>query len=996
MRETTPSTHTPARVAASAALAVGTLVIIAALALAFAWPWLNLTSRPTDLDRYTPLRDGGAAFYVSEDANGRPITWRSTNVHVLPPQHALLTNLRVAFRLALTQYYSTTLQRSVSEDELPNLLTQNGALLYEARSRELDPAGGVTETVSIMLRDRSGEYIFGLYDPGRNNDLIYDPPLHTPANMAKGSSWKVTSTLAGSVDVGAQYRVVNAGGFASYNDCIQLEATSAISSAGKLINTATTRSWYCADAGYIASDTLNPSDPNGKPFASTRLITTSTDEQTDAPSLPTPATTQNATPAYQPDWQLTKVAQVLLSSETGESTIPPTWIPTDPPLILAAANNGDLIAFEAGDTGGTIAWRFHAGSDIYGPPAFDAAHGRIYFGASDRQLYALDARGLFLWCFAAGDNIATQPAIINDLVIFGSEDHFIYAVDAHSGALRWQKSTNGAVVSSPALDTSGHTLVIGSDDGTVYALDPASGTQHWSFDTGGAVEAPVVISQSVAYVASRDGALYALDTGTGELRWRSQFGGALRTPPAIASRSIYVVDTGYHLRALDRQTGKQLWKSSAQYSGRPILLGEQVLVTSASNSVDLLNSDGTQQASWSGGEEGFDYGPVAGGGSIWLSDNAATLWRIGSPGAQIQALASVWSLNPLYDAPFTKGSFLTPPAAYGERLALVDNNDAIYLLDPLSGATIHLGDVAAPNASPLVEPVVRGDTLLTLAGEVLYANSLQDGRALWSFNTGLQTYHAPATNADTAVILAWQSSDTNTLTATLSALNLADGTLRWQAAITNTFGHKAAGGAVIGNGAVYISTPPAAFDLATGKLLWQRQDIHTLGGPGLSPDGATLYVGYPLSNTTGGIAAIDTANGTVRWQTTLEGDYLGIFEQPWVDGEYVIVPSASGAHAALALDAQTGKVLWRYQSPSPRFGTLTVSQGRVWLILMNGQILGLDEQSGKLTARFDQLALDLQSVTGFTQRPIVTSDGKRIVVALDTRLIGLSTEGTTP
>ena len=993
MRETTPSTHAPARVAASVALAVGTLVIIAALGLAFAWPWLNLTSWQTDLDRYTPLRDGGAAFYVNEDANGRSTTWRSTNVHVLPPQHALLTNLRVAFRLALTKYYSTTLQRNVSEDELPDLLTQNGALLYEVRSRELDPAGIVSETVSILLRDQSGEYTFGLYDPARNNDLIYDPPLHTPAGLPKGSAWEVTSTLAGSVDLGAQYRVLNAGDFGSYNDCIQLQATTAISSAGKLISTATTRSWFCAQTGLVSSDTLNPGDPNGTPLASTRLISAATGEQADAASLPAPATVQDRVPAYQPDWQLTKVAQVLLSNETGESTIPPTWIPTDPPLILAAANNGDLVAFDAG---GTVAWRFHAGSDIYGPPAYDVAHGRIYFGASDRQFYALDARGLFLWRFAAGDNIATQPVAIDDLVIFGSEDHFIYAVDAHSGALRWQKSTNGAVVSSPALDMGGHTLVIGSDDGTVYALDPASGAQHWSFDTGGAVEAPVVISQSVAYVASRDGALYALDTDTGELRWRSQFGDALRTAPVIASRSIYVVDTGYHLRALDRQTGKPLWKSSAQYSDRPIMLGEQVLVASASNNVDLLNADGTQQASWSAGEEGFDYGPVVGGGSVWLSDNAATLWRIGSPGAQVQALTSAWSLNPLYDAPFTKGSFLTPPAAYGERLALIDNNDAIYLLDPLSGVTTRLGDVAAPNASPLVEPVVRGDTLLTLAGEALYANSLQDGRALWSFNTGLQTYHAPATNADTAVVLAWQSGDMNTLTATLSALNLAGGVLRWQAAITNTFGHKAAGGAVIGNGAVYISTPPAAFDLATGKLLWQRQDIHTLGGPGLSPDGATLYVGYPLSNTTGGIAAIDTSNGKVLWQTTLEGDYLGIFEQPWVDGEYVIVPSASGAHAALALDAQTGKVLWRYQSPTPRFGALTVSQERVWLILMNGQVIGLDEQSGKLTARFDQLALDLQSVTGFTQRPIVTSDGKRIVVALDTRLIGLSTEGITP
>lgn len=169
-----------------------------------------------------------------------------------------------------------------------------------------------------------------------------------------------------------------------------------------------------------------------------------------------------------------------------------------------------------------------------------------------------------------------------------------------------------------------------------------------------------------------------------------------------------------------------------------------------------------------------------------------------------------------------------------------------------------------------------------------------------------------------------------------------------------------------------------------------------MGGPGLSPDGATLYLGYPVSNTTGEIVAIDTTNGKERWQTPLEGDYLGIFDQPWADANYVIVPSSSGAHAALALDAQTGKPLWRYQSPAQRFGTLTVAQGRVWLILMNGEVIGLDEQSGKSVARFNQLTLDLQSITGFSQRPIVTAGGKRVVVALDTKLIGLSTEATTP
>jgi outer membrane protein assembly factor BamB len=994
MRDTPPTTYALARIAA---LAAGALVILVALGLAFAWPWLQLSSSATDLERYSPLHDGAAALYTSEDANGKPLSWRSANVRVLPPQRALITNLHVSFRVALTRYFSATLQRSVSEDDLPELLSQRNALLYEAHNREMDPAGVVTETVSILLRDASGEYNFGLYDAARKNDLIYDPPLYTPAGLQAGSSWNINSTFASSVNIAGQYRVVRADDVAPYHDCIQLDATNVLSNSAGILNTLSTRNWYCAQTGLIASETLNPAAPNDKPLSVTRLVSGMADAQAAAAALPSLPVTDAAPPAYQANWQVAKAGQILLSNETGESTLPPTWIPSNPPLILAAANNGDLVAFNAGETDSpSIAWRFHAGSDIYGPPTFDATHGHLYFGASDRRLYALDARGLFLWSFSSADNIATQPAVQDDLVFFGSEDHSIYALDAQNGALRWKKATNGALVSSPALDADGHTLVIGSDDGSVYALDTASGEGHWTFETNGAVEAPIVISQSVAYVASRDGAVYAIDIISGELRWRSQFGDALRTAPAIAAGNVYVIDTGYYLRALDRQTGKLLWRSGAQYSGRPILLGEQVLAARADGRVDLLNADGTQQASWTTGEEGFAYGPATGGGNVWLSDDAANLWRIGPPGAQAQALVPAWTHQPLYDEPFSKGAFLVPPVIYKDQLALVDNNDVIYLLDPLTGATTRLGEVPAPSASPLVAPAISGDTLLTLAGDALYANHLPDGRALWAFNTGLDTYHPPATNADTAAVLAWQAGDTNTLTATLSVLNLADGSLRWQTEITNALGARAAGGAVINAGVVYLSTPPAAFDLQTGKLLWQRADIHAMGGPGLSPDGATLYVGIPLSNSSGGIVAIDTSSGAVRWQTLLEGDYLGIFEQPWADGTSVIIPSASGTHTAIALDAQTGNVRWRYQAAAQRFGTLGVSGGRVWLILMNGEVIGLDEGSGKPTARFNQLALDLQSVTGFAQQPVVTAGGARVIVVLDTRLIGLATEATTP
>ena len=109
---------------------------------------------------------------------------------------------------------------------------------------------------------------------------------------------------------------------------------------------------------------------------------------------------------------LTRVGRARITADAGESTIPPVWIPGDPPLLLVAGYAGDLLALDAGEELGTIRWRFRPSSTVFSPPAYDPAHGRIYFGAGDRRLYALDVRGLFLWSFETGDNVATRPVIV--------------------------------------------------------------------------------------------------------------------------------------------------------------------------------------------------------------------------------------------------------------------------------------------------------------------------------------------------------------------------------------------------------------------------------------------------------------------------------------------------------------------------------------------------------------------------------------------------------
>ena len=86
--------------------------------------------------------------------------------------------------------------------------------------------------------------------------------------------------------------------------------------------------------------------------------------------------------------------------------------------------------------------------------------------------------------------------------------------------------------SSPAV--ADDLVVVGSDDGSVYALDASSGTTRWKRATGGPVRSSPAIAEGAVYVGSNDGNLHAFDLATGEPRWQSPVGFEIVSSPAVA------------------------------------------------------------------------------------------------------------------------------------------------------------------------------------------------------------------------------------------------------------------------------------------------------------------------------------------------------------------------------------------------------------------------------------------------------------------------------
>lgn len=635
----TPVPDTPKRSDALRDVAglLAALACVAATGAAFWQAWAP-TPGPAGaaLDRYAPAVNGDASLLAVYDAGGHLIGWDSQNVAALPTLHGITYDLGPAIGGAVLERYAPPAGNGLSVEWARRIQ------LIEIRSRALDVHGALTTTTAVHVREAGGQFLAGIRDMSQGMDVVFAPFLHVyPPDLRPGATWHSEGSVS---PVALTYRfegqVAQAGPFESaagrHDDCLRVETRLTLTAGNGHEAVTAASEWLCAGVGVVeyierdAADTITRREipasaaPGGAPW-------------------PPPAARLQQTPALADpaNWRLSVFAKANLTGAELESAIPPVWLPLDPPILLAAAYNGDLLAFSAASEPGLLAWRFHTAGAIYSPPTFDAERGRIYFGATDKRLYALDARGLFLWSFVTGDNVATRPLLVSDTILFGSEDRHVYALDADTGALRWQAETGAAVVSAPVA--LGQTVMVGCDDGGVYAFDLASGELLWETgidDVESFIEAPVVAAGDRALVASSVGTLAALDPAMGDVVWSARIGAGVRRPPAVGDGLAAVIDQSGRLTVLDSTDGRRLWRDDTRrYSGAPLIAAEGVLAVDQSGVFRLFDRAGRQTGEWAtadhvtaaetGNRFDFIHGAVIGGEAIWAVNAKAIVWRLG-------------------------------------------------------------------------------------------------------------------------------------------------------------------------------------------------------------------------------------------------------------------------------------------------------------------------------------------------------------------------------
>ncbi len=184
------------------------------------------------------------------------------------------------------------------------------------------------------------------------------------------------------------------------------------------------------------------------------------------------------------------------------------------------------------------------------------------------------------WKFLTGGAVISSPAVVSDVVYFGSNDGNIYAVKANTGEKIWNFSTGFKVMSSPAVV--GGKLYTGTDSGSLFCLDANTGTQLWKTPTGGVTfssvnvgpiikSSPTVISDKV-YVGALDNKTYCINANNGEIIWTFDCGGPVYATPAVSEGALYIgactPNPNGTLYKLNADTGELIWQKGLPYSER--------------------------------------------------------------------------------------------------------------------------------------------------------------------------------------------------------------------------------------------------------------------------------------------------------------------------------------------------------------------------------------------------------------------------------------------
>ncbi len=330
------------------------------------------------------------------------------------------------------------------------------------------------------------------------------------------------------------------------------------------------------------------------------------------------------------------------------------------------------------------------------------------------------------WRFKPGGRITSCPLVYRDQAYIGSDNGFLYALDAETGEEKWRYAIA---------------------EGPPYKI----GDSYWGFIWPCAP----TIKDGILYVGSNGGYLYALDVRTGRPKWQTTIRGGTRVSgsPLPAYGAVFAYMTGYGedcgLLAVHGETGQVLtiyrnyfwggWQRSMSFADGTLLAAGR-LVDMRSGSIRGTTTGGMNTAAM---YEGKVY--AVGGWSGEPSSVKAADYRAAAEVYEVK----IESTDTRDDRQGTSDNTL---AVWSDRLYFGTRQGNLYCCDAMTGKRLWKTQLGArTRCAPSMSTVHGSEDAVVYIGcddGNVWAVDAVMGEKLWSYKTDGMVWMDPWIDGD--------------------------------------------------------------------------------------------------------------------------------------------------------------------------------------------------------------------------------------------------------
>lgn len=237
---------------------------------------------------------------------------------------------------------------------------------------------------------------------------------------------------------------------------------------------------------------------------------------------------------------------------------------------------------------GKLVWKRNLDDWIRSKPL--AHKGNLYAATLSGKLYKfndVNGEGKIEWIKQpSGHQIFADLVMGEYSLLLNSSDLYLHSIDLETGVENWRHSLMDAVYSgndriwadfdggggdfqSPPIVAEGM-VIAGSPDRFIHALDQYTGKEIWRFEVRGQIPAAPIFYEGKIYFGQQGGTsnYYCINAYTGELVWKKEVGWGWASANASEGK-IYVPTVSGWVYCLDAETGKTIWEYNTENGTYP-------------------------------------------------------------------------------------------------------------------------------------------------------------------------------------------------------------------------------------------------------------------------------------------------------------------------------------------------------------------------------------------------------------------------------------------